>query len=118
MAIQSKIKWTESTWNPVRGRPRVSEMKKNGSLTFETAAPKLEYCSFSSSGEANGNQKQVGSWMARLTTRCRAEHLPNPASRQVILKLWVNRPRAMLQKQISCSTLLQDVRYESNGTSL
>ncbi len=28
MAIQSKIKWTESTWNPVRGRPRVSEMQK------------------------------------------------------------------------------------------
>ena len=25
MAIQSKIEWTESTWNPVRGCTRVSE---------------------------------------------------------------------------------------------
>ena len=71
-----------------------------------------------SNGEANVNRKQDGSWMGRLTTRCRNEHSPNPASEDFNLKFSVNRQRVRLRKQIFLLTLLQDVRHENSETSL
>ena len=78
-------------------------------------------CIFSSNnGVVNVSRKRGGNWKAELMTRCRSEHLSNPASSGVNLKLKfsVNRQRATLQKQIFSSILVRDVQHENNGTNL
>ena len=127
MATQSsRIEWTESTWNPVRGCTRVSEGCRF--CYAERIAARFSGKGLAYEGFAE-NTKAEPQWTkeVRLIPELLNEPLKWKKSRRIFVnsmsdlfhfKPSANRLRVKPQKQTSLLLHVLDVRHENDGTIL